>query len=173
MSTTNATIALQMLANEVFDTTEVPAGASEAARTMKINQMSLSLSLNSSSTPAVDKPPIYRKLSTTTTLDLTAVQAASIPSTATRSVDMTGKKVVGVALKAGASNAAAVNVAPGGTNPYPLFGSGNDIDIGPGETLIKAFSAATNLPAVSSTVKDVTITISGSDTLEILLLLGT
>jgi hypothetical protein len=172
MSTTNGNFSISVQANEVFTAAEYPGGANESARTLKAAQ-SLNTQLNAASTPVVDSPPIVIRLSATATIDLTAVQGMSAPAAATRTLDLTGKKVKGLSFKAGATNAAAVNVAPGGSNPYPLFGTANDIDIGPGGMVVLAFDGVvSNLPAVSSTVKNITVTISGAGTLDIILFLG-
>lgn len=172
MSSTNATVSIQVLASEVFTASEVASGANEADRTIK-STVKLAATLTSTTTPSVTKPPVYKSLAATATIDLTAVQAAAMPNSATRSVDMTGAKVVGAVLKAGAANASAVNIAPGASNPYPLFGTANDIDLKPGMVVaIGLNGVASQLPAVSSTVKNIDVTISGSDTVEILLLLG-
>lgn len=172
MSSTNATISIQLQANETFTAVEVASGSNESDRTMK-SVVKLASTLTSTTTPSITKPPVYKSLAATATIDLTAVQAAAMPNSATRSVDMTGAKVVGVILKAGAANAAAVNIAPGASNPYPLFGTANDIDLKPGMVVAFGFNAvASGLPAVSSTVKTIDVTITGSDTVEILLLLG-
>jgi len=172
VSTTQGNISISVQASEIFTTTEFPGGLTETARTVKAAH-SLNTQLNSTSVPVVDSPPVSIKLSTTTTIDLTAVQGLSVPAAATRTLDMTGKKVKGLIIKCGTTNAAAANIAPGASNPYPLFGTGNDIDLGPGAFLPLAFNGVvSNLPAVSSTVKTITVTISGSGTVELLLFFG-
>ena len=182
MSTTNGNFSISVQANEVFTAAEYPGGANESARTLKASQ-TLNSQLNATSTPVVDSPPkglplastsfTVVRLSATGTIDLTAVQGLSAPAAATRTLDLTGKKVKGLSFKAGAANAAAVNVAPGGGNPYPLFGTANDIDIGPGGMVVLAFDGVvSNLPAVSASVKNITVTISGSGTLDIILFFG-
>lgn len=173
MSSTTATIVLNLSAAEVFTSTEFPAGASEADRTIR-STLKLTQSMSSSTTPKVDKPPISQKIAATTTIDLTAVQGAVMPSTATRSIDLTSAKIVAAIFRAKTTNTSAVNIAPGGSDPYPIFGTGNDIDLKPGMVVGVGFDGvATTLPAVSSTVKNITVTIAGSDSVEVILLAGT
>ncbi len=173
MSSTTSTIVLNLSAAEVFTAAEFPGGASEADRTIR-STLKLTQSMSSSTTPKVDKPPVSLKIAATTTIDLTAVQGAVMPSTATRTIDLTGAKVVAAVFRAKSDNTSAVNIAPGGSDPYPVFGTANDIDIKPGMVVAIGFDGvATTLPAVSSTVKNITVTVSGSDSVEVLLLAGT
>jgi hypothetical protein len=77
-------------------------------------------------------------------------------------------------MDAPATNVAAVNVAPGASTPYPLFGTGNDVDVDRGETLGKCFGGiASNKPAVSPTVKNIDVSGTLGDVLYIDLYLGT
>lgn len=177
MSTTRATIDLSVLAQEEFTATEVPGAGTVSERTLKTggsNQASLQLS--SSSTPSLTKPPISKTITIagTITLDLTAIAAAAIPAAATRTVDLTGAKLVAFTLRAKSDNAAAINVAPGASNPYPMFGTANDLDVKPGEHISGSFrDVASSKPAVAGAVKTIDISGTDGDVLYLDLLFGT
>lgn len=177
MSTVRAQVNLSLVAAEEFTTTEVPGAATVSERTLKRGSgNNVSLSLNATSVPAVTKPMISFAVTIagTITLDLTAIAAAAIPATATRTVDLTGAKVVGFTLRAKSTNVAAINVAPGGSHPYPIFGTGNDIDVPKGLQITGCFrDVASQLPAVSGSVKNIDISGTNADVLYIDLLTGT
>lgn len=177
MSTTRAQINLSLLASEEFTATEMPAAGSVAERTLKIggsNQVSLQLS--DATTPAVNAAPISRVITIagTITLDFTAIAAAVMPAGATRTLDLTGKKLVGFTLRAKSDNSAVINVAPGGSNPYPFFGTGNDIDVKPGQQICGVFrDVASSCPAVAAGVKTIDISGTNGNILYLDLLFGT
>ncbi len=177
MSSITAQVNLSVVAAEEFTTTEVPGAGTVSERTLRTGKgNNASLTLNGTSTPAITKPMISLTItiSGTITLDLTAIAAVAIPATATRMVDLTGAKVVGFTLRAKSTNVAAINVAPGGSHPYPIFGAGNDIDVPKGLQIAGCFrDVASQLPAVSGTVKNIDISGTNADVLYIDLLTGT
>ena len=177
MSATKLDVTILFSGREVFDTTEVPFASTEQQRTLNMGASSLSTSYGATTTPKTDKSPISQKITlggSPTTLDLTAIAGTAIPSAATRMLDMTGAKLVAIQLTAPATNFAAVNVAPGGANPYPPFGAGNDIDVAPGETIGSAVAGiASSKPAVSGTVKNITISGTSGDVLNVDMYFGT
>ena len=176
MSSISVDLGMRMNAKEVFTAGELPIAASEAERTLKLNVLAHSTTLNGSSTPKVDKPPVYKKISAagTTTIDLTAAPAIVAPGSSTRSVDMSGAKVKGYLIRCGEANAGLVTIAPGASNPYPLFGTGNEIDLGAGAVIAQTFDGVeSNLPAVAALVKEIDVTTTGTDEVEIELILGT
>lgn len=176
MSTTTVDMAIRMNAKEVFTASEAPYAASDAQRTLSLSGLAVSGTLGSGSTPRVDQPPVYKKISAagTTTIDLTAAPCIAAPGTATRAVDMTGKKLKAVLIKCAAANAGNVTVAFGAANPYPLFGASKDVILGPGEVLALGYSGKeTHLPAVSGAVKNIDVTTTGTDVVEVELLMGT
>jgi hypothetical protein len=173
MSATSVDVTVRMAGKEVFTTVEVPGATSEIQRTLSAGGQSANVSLNPSSTPKVDQPPVSLKITVTGTVNLTAVAGLAVPPGG-RTLDMTGKKLVGFLLRAPTANTSVVNVAPGAANPYPLLGAGNDIDLPPGSVLGFSFvDKATSLPAVGATVKNIDITIAGSDVLYLDAYLGT
>lgn len=165
MSTTSVDVQIRLAGKEVFTTAEVPAATSELQRTLSAGGQSANVSLNPSSTPKVDQPPISLKIVATGTVNLTAAAGLAVPPGG-RTLDMTGKKLVGFLLRAPTTNTAVVNVAPGAANPYPFLGAGNDLDLPPGSALGFSFvDKATSLAAVASGAKNIDVTISGSDVL--------
>ncbi len=176
MSNVSIVANLALSGQEVFDTTEAPSGGSQAARTLTITGRDVSTTLDATTTPKVETSPIVRKvtISGTTTIDLTAAAGVSLPAAASRSIDASGKKLIALRLSCPTTNAAAVNVAPGGSNPYPIFGSGNDVDVKPGETVVKVVNGvASSYPAVSSTVKNIDVTGTTNDVIHVEAYFGT
>ncbi|MGV3605214.1 MAG: hypothetical protein ACO1RA_02320 [Planctomycetaceae bacterium] len=178
MSSTSIAVTISANAQETFDASEQPTSSNESNRTLRVDSLNLSTSLYSTSTPKVDKPPIYKKITlagSTVTIDLTAAPCLASPSSVTRAVDMTGAKLKLLQVKAAKTNANVINVAPGASNPYPFLGAGNDFSVGPGQVLCTSFDGVdSNLPAVGPTAK--TIDISGAtsgDVIEILIGMGT
>ena len=177
MSTPRVDVNVSIQGREVFTVAEVPGAASEAARTLTTGAASVSDTHNATSTPKVDKPPVSLYLTMTGSavqIDLTAAAGLAVPYGATRTLDLTGAKVVDFIITCPSTNVGNVNVAPGAANPYPLFGTGNDIDVGPGRTVALAQKVvATNLPAVSGTVKRIDVTGTSGDKVYVDLYLGT
>ena len=66
--------------------------------------------------------------------------------------------------------AGSVNVAQGATNPYPLFGSGNDVDVPAGAKL--AFYAPETLADVAAGVRNIRLTGTVGHVVEVALWLG-
>lgn len=176
MSNVSIVANLSLAGQEVFDATEAPSGGSQAARTLAITGRDVSTTLDATTTPKVEVSPIVRKvtISGTTTIDLTAAAGVALPAAASRTVDTSGKRLVALRLSCPTTNAGVVNVAPGGSNPYPLFGSGNDIDVRPGETVVKIINGvASGYPVVSGTAKNVDITGTTNDVIHVEAYFGT
>lgn len=120
------------------------------------------------STQTVLKPHyvVGGKLTTTTTVDLTAAPDPRIPSS---TIDCTGKRLLALEVFAAADNAAVVNVTQGASNPYLALGSGNDIDIAPGERFLKdvrpngTAAPSPRQAAVASDAKTLTFTLGAGD----------
>ena len=114
-------------------------------------------------------------LTSTATINL---RAGVDPITGDADQDGNGLRVIAFELWASGASANAINVAPGASNPYPLFGTANDIDIAPGLPIIgccrdnAGAAPANRLPAVSATVKNIDVTITGSGTLYYHFVLG-
>ena len=118
---------------------------------------------------------IAGELTATATINL---RAGVDPVTGDADQDGNGLRVLAFELYALADNANAINVAPGASNPFPLFGTSNDIDIAPGFPLTACCrdndgaAPANRLPAISNTVKNIDVTITGAGTLRYQFLLG-
>lgn len=122
------------------------------------------------------KKTVSFQISTTTTIDLTA---APDPTKGTNTVDCSTYYLLDYELKTDPSNAALINVAPGGANPFPIFGTGNDVDILPGKTKEETTQKKTDgtAPAVrgqavDATHKTITFTITGTDIINVVLVFG-
>jgi hypothetical protein len=164
------TYTLNMTGAEVLDTTDVPSGNATSDRQLTHNALNTSGQLSSSTSPDVEFAVTQEiTISGTTTIDLTAA-----PKSASRTQDLTGKKLVSMIIEADANNSGNTTVAPGSANPYPLFGSGNSILVLPGETIGKTIRSgtATNHPAVSGTVKNIDVSGTASDVVKILMYFG-
>ena len=156
MSSTYLDLTLRANGREIFTTAEHPA-SSEAARTLKNGQNNVNKTFGPTSTPAIEKSPISRIITlagSPITIDLTAAAVLALPSSATRTADMSGKKLVAMVARADDENTDPITIGEG-TNGYPLFGVGVLPEILPGECLAKWFAnVASGLPAVSGGVND-------------------
>ena len=122
--------------------------------------------LNSSSTPAATKHHAETiTIAGTQTVDLTSL--SDVEGTA---IDGTGLKVQAVRMIADADNAAAITVAPGASNPYPLFGTSNEVDLAAGAEI--CHYSPEGLPDVAAAVKEIDISGTNDDILYIQLILG-
>lgn len=176
MSNVTLSANLSLAGAEVFTAAEAPTGGTQQARTLNITGADVSTTLDSTTTPKIEVSPVVRKItiSGTTTIDLTAAAGVALPIAASRTVDATGKKLVAVRLSCPSTNVGAVNVAPGGSNPYPLFGTGNDVDVKPGQTIIAIVTGvASSYGAVGPTAKNVDVTGTANDVLNVELYFGT
>jgi hypothetical protein len=111
--------------------------------------------LTSSTTPPVTK---FASEAITLGAGATTVDFTALTDVEGNAVDATGLKLQILRLKTPATNTAVVNVAPGASNAYLIFGSGNDIDVGIKGHLLYYIPEA--LADVSATVK--TIDVSGT-----------
>jgi len=161
MSTPQVNVAINFAGQEQFSAAEGIAGGNAGQRTLYTGSKALEALLNATSTPKVDKSPLVTEITLgagITTIDLTAAPGLVLPFGTTRNIDFTGAKLVAFLFEG--TGVGAVNVAPGASNPYALFGTGNDIDVSLGQIVCGVFrGVATTLPAVSGSVK--TIDLSG------------
>ncbi len=176
MSNVSLTANLSLAGAEVFTAAEAPTGGTQQARTLTITGADVSTTIDSTTTPRIELSPIVRTItiSGTTTVDLTAAAGVALPIAASRTIDATGKKLVAVRLSCPSTNVASVNVAPGASNPYPIFGTGNDVDVKPGQTLIALINGvASSYVAVGPTAKTLDVTGTTNDVLNVELYFGT
>lgn len=171
-STVYATINANIIGTEELGADAAPFSTSTADRRLLVNALNESATLNSASTPALEAAPLVQEVTVTagtTTIDLTAA-----PISGDRTLDLTGKKLVAWQIKAAADNSDDVTIAPGSSNPYPLFGASNERDLEPGELAMGAITGvASGKPAVSSTVKTIDITGTEDDVVSVILYFGT
>lgn len=159
---------MMMAGSELLDSTDAPAGSSDQYRTLKTGGQGIEkITLNAASTPKVDKPLIAMMLTltngVTTTIDLTNVQALAMPISSARLKDLTGAKVKAFMFATPNTNVGTVNIAPGGSNPYLLYGSGNDITLDKGRVEMGAYKGVdSGLSAVGSGAKNIDITCSNT-----------
>jgi Cu/Ag efflux protein CusF len=180
VSTPKLSVSLQITGQEVFSAVEAPAAANEEQRTLRTGSNSTSLNKSTTTVPKVDKPPISQKITLgagTTTLDLAAIAALAMPSGAMRTVDMTGAKLKTLVLRTEpANNVAGVTIAPGGSNPYPMFGAGNAIVLYPDSQLVLTFrntEPAAGIPAVAGGAKEIDLSGTTADVIHIEMYFGT
>jgi hypothetical protein len=163
MSTTEGQITLLLDGTESLTTAESP-GATAQQRQLRTGGKGLNrVTLTSASTPKLDKPLIAFLITgnsgSPTTIDLTAVQAMANPIGSTRLKDLTGAKIKAFLFETDAANVGTVTIAPGGSNPYPLYGAAKDIILGPGRVEASAFKGIeSNLAAVAAGAKTITFT---------------
>jgi hypothetical protein len=160
MSVTEGQLTLQLLGKEILSEAEAPAANNETQRSMRTGAKGLNRSVrDAASTPLLDQPIIAFELTlnsgSPTTIDLAAVQALVQPAGATRTVDLTGAKLIAWLFETPAENTGVATIAPGDSNPYPsLFGSGKSIDLAAGRVEAGAVKGiASNLAAVAAGVK--------------------
>lgn len=126
--------------------------------------------LSSSSTPPVTKSWEGEVALTagTATLDLTALDQGDLTA-----LDLTGEDVVAISIRGDDGQTAPITLSVAASNGYDIHGSGAGEEIcsveAGDEVLIYKDG---NAPAVSSTVKDITLTGSGTEKCHVMILAG-
>jgi hypothetical protein len=171
--TLTVTATLELSVREVLDTTDMPTGSTENDRTLRHNEFNGSAKLSATTTPKAERAVISKLTlgAGITTIDLTAATKS-----AGRVESMAGKKVVAYIIETNiGNNAAGVTIAPGAANPYPLFGAAKSVILGPGRTDMCAFAQGvdSNLPAVAGGVKNIDVSGTTGDKVNIELIFGT
>lgn len=168
----SATVELKITAVEELLAAAIPTVSSTNASGSRVTHSEFNTSQRLSGTTTAKVDAVAFGVLTTDgadTIDLTSVATALDTTT-----DMTGKKVVAAIFRCPDDNAALMNVAPGASNAYALFGTGNDIDIRPGQRIAFTFvDVASPLATVSGSAKNIDVTGTSGDVLEFILLLGT
>lgn len=175
--TCTATLTCSMDVTETIAAASSPAspadGNSNARRYSEYNQTNKVLS--GSTTPKADTVvDLSRTLAAVgETQDLTAAPLASNVAT---TVDLTGKKLVGLQIHAkSTNNAAGVTLEPGASNGYAFLGAAAyGLTLFPGMTVeLFQLGAAAGLAAVAAGAKNLDFAGTVADELEILALFGT
>jgi len=167
--TISASLLLQITGKETLGTDDHPGGSSTNDRTLAHNAFNASATFSATSTPTGQRiVEIEITLGAgTTTIDLT-----SAPKSAGRTEDLTGFKAVAGLLTAPRTNSGDVTVAPGASNPYPLFGTGNSVAVPAGRTMAFGDTEQANLAAVSSSAKTIDVSGTSGDILRLMLVMG-
>ncbi len=169
---TSITTRLAITSQEVLDSSEFPGASQSSDRTLRSSGFNVSATLDSTTTPAIEKPGAISEETigaSATTLDLTAIDVGI-----GRTEDMTGKKLIGYQFNASSSNSGDVTIAAGASNGYNLFGASGLLVLEPGESIAGVISGvASGKPAVSATVKNISISGTQNDVVEVGLWFGT
>lgn len=170
----SAAVRIEITAVEDLLAAAIPTVSASDTGSSRVTHKAFNLSnvrLNGTTTAKVDAVA-FGELETdgADTIDLTAVQTALDAA-----ADMTGKKVVAAIFRCPSTNADPINIAPGASNPYLLFGSGNDVTIPPGMVVALApeEDVASPFAAVSGSAKTLDVTGTATDVLKFQILLGT
>jgi len=157
--------ATSLLGTVERDATSAP-GAPLSGRTDKFSAYNESFTLNASSTPALTELPIdlSHTLSGGTTKDFD-LTAAPLAEDITRTVDLTGFKLLALQLIfLAANNTAGVAFGPQGANGYDFIGSGIIPRFYPGaRNQLVYYGAALATPAVAAGEKDLRFTGTDGD----------
>lgn len=104
----------------------------------------------------------------TVTIDLTALSNGNLPTK-----DFTGLTVQFIKVRNPSTNANNITVADGAANGYLIFGDASgQVTIPPGMTVMFGAVATEGLAAVSATVKNITVTGTGSQAFDIQIVAG-
>lgn len=156
-----------------IEMTAVRTFSSDAADDITVIQNKFNLTgsrLTTGTTPPVtiESYQEYTLAAGTKTIDLTALlDFADVLQ------NCTGLKVQTLIFVNPAGNSS-MNIAPGGSNPYPLFGAGNDITV-PGfasQDCVIGFYFPEGCPDVASGVKTIDVTGTGTQKFKLGLCLG-
>lgn len=163
---------------QIKDATDSPS-ASAAGRRRAFGAYSVvGELLNADSFPSPTLPPVDLSVTlgaSATTFDLTAAPAAEDNDI---TVNLNGGKLVAIIIKCPSDNTGDITIAPGASNGHALFGSGNELDIRPGQVMNLAFvnsrdeEFVAGTQEVDSTHKTVTISGAEGDVLECLAVFG-
>lgn len=122
--------------------------------------------LNSGSTPPALQCAFFQLplVAGAATLDLTALAGTFA------TVNGTGQKIRAILFEALATNAAGIVVQPGVSNPHPCFGSASKTTLLPGQAELHWLADGDT--AIGSTSKTLGFTGTGTDALDIAIILG-
>ena len=125
------------------------------------------ITLNAGSTPPATDAVFWQQdlAAGTATIDLT-----SLTGTNGESIDGTGKRVQVLKFKALAANANTIAVIPAAANGYELSGADFKITLSPGQEFLYYGNEAT--PEIGAAAKDFTLTGTGTQGLEVSIVLG-
>ena len=160
---------------EQVDSTTSPASTS-GGNTRRFTAYNVeNVSLTSTSTPNVDSPPADLSKTLSSSSETISLTAAPLARDVAKTQDLTGKKLVAILLSAPVGNSNPITIAPAASNGYNLFGASGQVTLQPGEAIVKLYEsgATNNSPSVSGTAKDITISGTTGDEVEIIAYFGT
>jgi hypothetical protein len=162
--TLSVTFNSQVLVSETFTGGYV----NPSANTITLNGLSETITLNGGTTPAVTVQSEFQQALTAgaATIDLTTLPGLTSQET----VNGNGLTVQFLKLRNLATNANSITIVKGASNGYALLGSAMSITLAPGQSLTLNGNAAT--PAISSTAKTLDLTGTGSQILEVVVVMG-
>lgn len=156
--------------SSTISVTETFSAANTVDNSILVNGISESGTLTASTTVPATKQTQYTLTMSggTGTIDLTALPGLNVNET----VDCTGLKVQLLKLKVPITNANAVTVAKGGSNGYGLSTAGTtwSVPLSPGQSML--FYLADLSPDVGSGAKNLDVTGTGTQTLEVGIVAG-
>lgn len=141
--------------------------ASAANSRIKHERWNTSKAFNAGSDPAAQLVAAFEQALTAgaATIDLTG-----LAGTNGATVDGTGKKVIAAKFSNPVANSSPITIGEGAANGYELAGDGWSVTLGPGDevTLLRHGHA----PAIGATAKDIDLSGTGTETLNVILVLG-
>jgi hypothetical protein len=155
----------KLLAIETLET-GVPAAAA-ADKTVTHSGFDRTFTLNSATTPPATKCAYFSQALSTgaATIDLTA-----LPGVNGGTVNGTGLKVQAIRFENPAANANAITIGEGASNGYELLGNAWTVPLQPGQ--IAQYYLKDLSPDISGSAKTMDLTGTGSQTLNVSLVLG-
>ena len=155
---------------QTMNVTETFSAANVVQNAILVNGINQGGTLNATSTPAATKQSYFTITMTAgaATLDLTAIPGLNVNET----IDGTGLKVRLLQFYAPATNANPVTAAKGGSNGYGLTAAGTTWSIPLDPDTSAARWCNTSAPTIGSGAKTIDITGTGSQTIQVSIVLG-
>lgn len=155
--------------------THVVPGGDGSENADQVHRMSKFLtvtkSYGGSSTPAISEvwSDTVDLVAGAASIDLAALARQAPLAT----LDLTGLNVVGWGFAGAAANTAGIEVAPGASNPYHIFGTADDqVTVYPGQVLYGYSTVADDLPAVAAGAKEIDFAGTGTESIHVLVFAG-
>lgn len=125
------------------------------------------INLSSTTTPPISQVSDFTAalIAGTLNIDLT-----NLPASSGAAINGTGLKVQGIIIQAPIANLNPITLTPGGANPYNLFGAAFSKTLYPGQLSMDFLNG--QAPVVAGGAKIITLTGTGTQALNIILLLG-
>lgn len=131
------------------------------------DQFNTTKTLDGATTPPVTKCAFFTQALTvgSATIDLSA-----LPGTNNAVIDGTGLKVQLIRFKTPTANANPISVDVGASNGYALAGANFHVTLGPGQEI--TFYGDDDTPDIATTAKELDLSGTGSQTLEVEVVMG-